>query len=474
MAILGSSSGAASGVWLRMLAHWLNTRVVGVTIHAYDIHEVEDSEVVGTIKIVSHKESYNGTGQEFDALVDDIYVNEPRKKKDYKAKHYSYKTFMRESGAVPFLHVSELRIFSAPLVPLKEGCQCQRCRIESCLPNITVYGDIIEPSPCRLKVPELEAARGTYMKMSVEELKFEETQMAERVSKILQPIMMLPSRPVTYDPQLSSYKHVYVGVSVVEVEHVSGAGPPLTFIGSLADMHAVMGDVASKVLVPGYETLFVKGPWIIQRRKKISFEVSEEKVHQSRPLWCEKCGVGCVHFGRRLLKCGCAYTPYYVPEIWQDQCFNCRVKVMVRKEESGAQFDRYCWIKQGDKYYVRKGLVYIHSEEVAIVRDKQSLELPLVEVQEIKFLGGGGRGYIHEGVLLRKDPNVQFWVRRKQRWIGSGVLSSYTLENKTVKVASWLHLKTALKKAVGDRFGQVVAEAEKSATWKFKRKKENV
>jgi len=471
MIIMGSSSGAASGIWLRMLAHWLNTRVTDVTIHAYDVHEVEDSEIVGTIKIISHKESYIGTGQEFDALVDDIYVNEARMAKSYKSRHYSYKTFVREQGAIPFLHDSEYRVFSSPMVPLKEGCQCQRCRVESCLPYITVYGDIIEPSPCRLKVQELESAKTTYLKMTADELRFEETQMAERVSRILQPITTLPSRPASFDPELSSYKHLFVGVSAVEVEHVSGNGPTLTFIGSLADMRAVVGDVASKFLIPGYDTLFVKGCWSIQRRKGQDIKKNKDNSEKDlRKLWCEKCGVGCVHFSKRLLKCGCEYTPYFVPEIWQQQCFKCRVKVMMRKEESGLEFDRYCWIKHQDKYYVRKGTVYVHPDEPTIARTNQVLEMPLVEVQKIKFFGDGGEGYIYDGVLLQKKPIIQLWVKRKQRWCGTGVLPSYTIGNKSLKTLSWLHCMSALKKSAGARFQEVITEALASASWKFKRK----
>jgi hypothetical protein len=153
VAILGSRAGALSVNWIVQLMAWLDSRVSGVTVVCYDPHEVTRIYQSSKNTIFFYARNYEGDGHEFDIVVDDIFAVTGPSYKQWQSKYWIMKD--QRASATPFVHEREGRTYNFPLVPKSSIiCPCRRCVIESSIPGITPYSDMVAPSYCRLYLPE--------------------------------------------------------------------------------------------------------------------------------------------------------------------------------------------------------------------------------------------------------------------------------------------------------------------------------
>jgi len=164
--IVGSRAHSASGNWVRFLGLFISTFAKDVQIHCFDAHEVSGLETMnGNVRIRAHECLYDGDGSEYDILIDDVYV--PLVGVGAQRYRTPIQTMKRDApdqvdgiDSVRFLHDKEHRVFIPPLPQSSSVCKCDRCTVEGMFSmdkrdTLVRYGDIVEPSYCRVRFPEI-------------------------------------------------------------------------------------------------------------------------------------------------------------------------------------------------------------------------------------------------------------------------------------------------------------------------------
>lgn len=206
VAIIGSRYSVGSGDWVHLIGHWLSEQGKPLEIHCYDPNEEARVMQLPGVKIVTFAAAVDRSKMvHYHGIVDDVYAAgvgytfNP----ELDAEYVSYK--MYAAGKVgdkyypTFLHETESRFFSFPMKweEEKQGCTCQRCRIESFL-NIERYADICEMSPCREILPELRVISNQWQAITKGEAITISDNLAERAAIVRSRIIESPIPKTTY------------------------------------------------------------------------------------------------------------------------------------------------------------------------------------------------------------------------------------------------------------------------------------
>jgi len=127
--VRGSRYLFSSGQWVKQFCLWLSRFAKTVVLDLYDFMEVEEIQIISiqslVVEVTRHKSGYYGSGEEYDVCIDDAWIDGGTVPWNLKSEFWSLKVHERKVD--PYLHPTEGRLFSHPVIGVQTPCPCEEC-----------------------------------------------------------------------------------------------------------------------------------------------------------------------------------------------------------------------------------------------------------------------------------------------------------------------------------------------------------